>query len=128
MAKIGIFWVHHDTVIGKAVEIKAGEESVPGIVDSPDDHITLWEKTPGFLTLYPALIGMEYQTVPRGRILYNRTKKKTVVYMDRCLFRSDIKSKISHFFRLKDAETVWRSDPHYTIAPETISLLFEEEW
>jgi hypothetical protein len=128
MAKIGIFWIHNDTVIGKAVEINAGEEYVPGIVDSPDDHVTLWEKTPGFLTPYPALIGMEYQTVPRGRVLYNRTEKKTVVYMDRCLFSGDLQAKISRFFRLKETETVWRSDPHYTIDPETISRLFEEGW
>lgn len=128
MAKIGVFWVHHGTVIGRAVDVEAGKEYVQGIIDSPDDHVTLWEKTPGFLNLFPALIGTEYQTVPRGRVLYDRTEKKAVVYMDKSLFSDDLKSKISIFFGLEDADTVWRSDPHYTTDPVTISHLFDEDW
>ena len=128
MTKIGVFWVHHGTVIGRAVDVAAGKEYVQGIIDGPDDHVTLWEKTPGFLNPFPALIGTEYQTVPRGRVLYNTAAKKAVVYMDKSLFHRDLKSKILVFFELKDAETVWRSDPHYTIDPGIISSLFNEDW
>jgi len=126
MTNIGVFWIYQDTVIGRAVNVDEGKEYIPGIVDGPDDHVTLWEKTPGFLNPFPELYQTEYQTIPRGRVLYDRAKKKSMVYMDKSLFLNDIKVKISIFFGLKNV--VWRSDPHYTTDPETISNLFEDDW
>ena len=43
MAKIGIFWVYKNQVIGKACDLSQGDENIPGLLDSPDNHIDLWE-------------------------------------------------------------------------------------
>ena len=60
MSKIGIFWVYKDTVIGKARELEDGEENVPGLIDSPDSHVDLWEHHQCFLAQFPELAGTEY--------------------------------------------------------------------
>jgi hypothetical protein len=61
MAKIGIFWIYHNEVIGKAIDLKEGEENIPGIIDSPDTHVKYWEMAPVLRSPSPNLeeLGMK---------------------------------------------------------------------
>ena len=43
MAKIGIFWVYKNQMLGKACALSQEHENVPGLIDSTDNHIDLWE-------------------------------------------------------------------------------------
>lgn len=111
--RIGIFWIYQGVVLGQAVDLAVGEEGVPGLLDSPDNHADLWEGK-RLLTSYPELRGREYFAVPRGRVLWNFPQKQAIVYMDAKLFDAATKASIAVFFDLTTSEIVWRTDPHYT--------------
>lgn len=113
MPRIGIFWVYQGAVLGQTVDLTAGEEGVPGLLDSPDNHVDLWEGKQ-LLTAYPELRRREYFDVPRGRVLWNRPQHLAIVYMDAKLFDAATKTRISDFFELTTSEIAWRTDPHYT--------------
>lgn len=114
MPRIGIFWVYRKAVMGRTVDLAEGEEGVPGLLDSPDNHADLWENDPKLLAPYPELRDREYFDVPRGRVLWRRDDATAIVYMDRTLFNDDIKVKIANFFDLATSKIEWMSDPHYT--------------
>lgn len=117
MPRIGIFWFYRKAVMGRAVELEVGEESVPGLLDSPDNHADLWENDPKLLAPYPELRDREYFDVPRGRVLWRRVDVTAIVYMDKKLFTDAIKAKIAVFFDLTASEIDWMTDPHYTTQP-----------
>ena len=126
MSKVGIFWVYKNTVIGKARELQDGEENVPGLIDSPDSHVDLWERQQCFLAQFSELLGTEYQDVPRGRVIYSTKDKKTIIYMDKVLHTVKIKKIISNFFELKNTDILWKTDKHYTTGSGSIDNLFND--
>lgn len=121
-SKIGIFWIYQNTVLGKARPLSEGESSVAGLLDSPDDHVRIWELA-GFRSQFPALRSMEYQQVPRGRVLYAVNKNKVIVYMDKSLHNEVSKQKLIEFFALQDTTVLWKTDPHYTVSAMDIDGL-----
>ncbi|MCK5681239.1 hypothetical protein KAI46_10570 [bacterium] len=123
-AKIGIFWVFKNRVIGKVCELEDGQENVPGLIDSPDSHIELWEQDPGFVIPFPELKGSEYQNVPRGRVIYSIKTKKVTVYMDKVLHTNGTREIISVFFQLVGTDVAWKTDDHYTTQSHEIDDLF----
>lgn len=124
MAKIGIFWIYKNQIIGKARQLGEGQENIPGMIDSPDSHIDLWENDSSFIVPFPELKGSEYQEVPRGRVIYSTKSNKAVVYMDKLLHSKGTKQIVSDFFQLKDVDVVWKTDPHYTTESWKIDDLF----
>lgn len=129
MARIGIFWVYQGRVLGRARPLVEGEESVPGLLDSPDTHARLWEEEGGVCGVCPELAGREYFTIPRGRVLWDRQAEQAVVYLDRTLLQEGIKRSIMTFFGLSARRVRWRSDLHYTTEAGTLARLFEgEDW
>ena len=124
MAKIGCFWVYKNKVIGKARTLNEGVD-VGGRIDSPDDHVTLWENDSAFIKPNE-LAGVEYQTVPRGRVVWFKKEKTAVVYMDRKLLDSSaVRKKVATFFGLAADEAEWKADLHYTTDPDEIDSLFK---
>jgi len=112
--RIGIFWIYKDVILGRSCPLSDGVENVPGLVDSPDFHVDLWENTPGFTTPFPELVGSEYQEVPRGRVLYSLEEDESIVYMDETLHSDKYKTMVSDFFDLDLCDIRWMTDPHYT--------------
>jgi len=96
MAKVGIFWICNkeatNHIIAKAVELSQGEDSGAGFIDSPDNHIDVWENDSNWQNLFVEFIGTDYQTIPRGRVLYSIKSQKAIVYMDRTLHSESIKN------------------------------------
>jgi hypothetical protein len=124
MTKIGIFWVYKNTVIGKAHELSKGQETVPGMLDSPDSHADLWDS--GIAGQFPELRDVEYQDVPRGRVVYATEPGQAIVYMDARLHSPKIRRAVADFFEIADAATTWESDTHYTTDPNRIRELFDD--
>ena len=122
---IGIFWIHKETVIGKAIDIIDGEEYAPGVADSPDNHTDFWDDDKEYRKSFPELRFSEYFDVPRGRVLFDRNKEHAIVYMDKTLFNDHTKQIIIDFFKLIGTEIAWRTDPHYTICSDEIDQLLE---
>ena len=125
MATIGIFWVYKNTVMGKTRELKEGQETCPGMLDSPDSHADLWKEGDGYVISFPELRDTEYQDVPRGRVIYSTQAKQTIVYMDAVLHTVKIRRAVALFFQLGDADIKWETDAHYTTNPDRIDALFD---
>lgn len=122
MSKIGVFWVHTGKVIGRAIALDRGVNSGDGI-DSPDKHVTLWERAPEFSNLRKT--GAGYESVPRGRVVWFKQEQKAIVYTDKKLLKSaSFQKKIAAFFDLSPVDVEWSSDPHYTTDPDELDRLF----
>jgi len=122
---IGIFWVYKETVFGKAINIDKGEEDVPGVVDSPDNHTDCWDSETERLQLFLELRFNEYFDVPRGRVLYSRKEEQANIYMDKVLFNDNTKQLIKDYFQLNDTKIDWRTDPHYTTSADDLDELLD---
>lgn len=123
---IGIFWVYHGMVFGRAEPVIAGTEAVPGLVDSNLDHVTLWEKMVPAMRAFPELVTMEYQQIPRGRVLWQSKKNRHLVYLDKILLTPENRAAIAEFFQFGRSLAVWKSDNHYTTAADELDQLFLE--
>lgn len=129
MSKIGVFWIHQGVVLGRALLLSGGEEGMPGLLDSPDTHVDLWERQPGLIKLPLPLRRSEYFSIPRGRVLWDRKQNRSIVYMDSELFSPDIKMKIMVFFGLEGCEVSWKTDSHYTTQSNDLAALLDEgDW
>ena len=124
MSKIGIFWVYKNTVIGKVVDLVEGEQSIPGVVDSPDTHVYVWESDPEFRLPFSELREFEYYAVPRGRVIYFKDKSVFKIYMDKVLFSKANKKNILEYFDLVASKVIWETDSHYTTEQSEIDDLF----
>ena len=122
---IGIFWVYKGKVFGRARDVAEGDEYVQGIIDSPDNHTDYWDSEEGYQHMFPELRSCEYMDVPRGRVLYDRNDRHSVVYMDQSLFLPSIKKLVESFFCLADEVVVWRTDLHYTTSSDEIDRLLD---
>ena len=126
MAKIGIFWIYNSRIIGKSCELEDGQENLTGMIDSPYTHFELWENDPYFIIPFPELRDSEYQSVPRGRVLYSAKENKVFVYMDKVLYSKETKKIIVNFFQIYNIDIVWKTDSHYTTEPSEIEALFND--
>lgn len=123
--KIGVFWVYAGVVLGVAHPLGLGEECVAGLVDSPLDHVEIWDSAFHLRHGFHELNQVEYQCVPRGRVLHARNLGP-LVYLDRSLLNKQAKRLIAAFFGFSVRAAVWRADPHYTTSqPELDNLLGE---
>ena len=127
MSKIGIFWIHSGVVFGKAVGLQAGVEAVPGKLDSPDNHADVWERERPWAVVSAALFGVEYEEVPRGRVLFLSRQQRPLVYADKVLMNPANWLIIAEFFEFGPSDAHWRSDDHYTTAKGDLDALFSNE-
>ena|SRR6056297_401410 len=125
MPKIGIFWIYKQKVIGHASPVSEGEESYPGLLDSPKNHSYVWDEDRTLLTDFPELRGLEYYSIPRGRVIWNKNDQHVIVYMDSTLFNVESKELITSYFNLEDCKVMWKTDPHYTTKVESLTALFD---
>ncbi len=123
--KIGIFWFYKNTVLGVAEDISQGFKGYNGLIDSNFDHVNVWE-TLELKKQFPELKNMEYEQIPRGRILYSTKQNKHIIYMDKTLFQSPTKQKVTDFFNINLNQVMWKKDPHYTTNQDELSCLFDD--
>ena len=119
--KVGIFWVYQGQLIEAAVPLHAGIDD-GDFINGPFDHMAYWETVRRTI---PALRTVEYDAVPRGRVLYKKTEGRCVVYMDKVLHREEVKTGIMTYFELP-AATLFATDVHYTTTPADLERLFDD--
>ena len=56
----------------------------------------------------------DYGNYPRGRVLYDRNRKKFLVYIDKSLDKESSKQLILNAYNLKAERALFRHDAHYT--------------
>jgi hypothetical protein len=127
MPQLGIFWVFNGQVIGRPRPLCEGCERWPGLLDSPDDHITIWEDR-ALKKTHPALAALDYTEVPRGRVIFSTKDTRAIIYLDEALSSTSVKRRIRAFFDLRSTPVTWERDPHYTTDPKKLDALFEQEF
>ena len=123
MPQLGIFWVLNDQVIGRARTLGEGCERWPGLLDSPDDHISLWED-PAFKKAHLHLAPSDYTEVPRGRVIFSIKDNRANIYLDETLSSAAVRKRIRAFFELQSTPVTWKRDPHYTTDPQKLNAIF----
>jgi hypothetical protein len=108
--KIGIFWWYDETLLASVCHVDEGEVA-GGTVDSKFNHVGSW---PALQKRHPRLRKLEYDDMPRGRVIYVRKSKKFRVLMDKALFQPHIKAVIMAWFGLAKSQTSFLTDEHYT--------------
>ena len=108
--KIGIFWHYQNQVIGIAHDFNLSQQDSIGLIDSAYVHVKYWKALQNQIV---ALRHIEYEEIPRGRVIYNSLSSKTIVYMDAKLFKKNIAQQIATFFELHFDEKKKKKDPHY---------------
>ena len=122
VGKVGIFWVHRGELLAAPFALEAGEDYGDAI-NGPTDHVKFW---PEFQTIHRELRELEYQDVPRGRVLYMKPDRQFLVYMDKTLHTAKVKSAIRKTFGLAASNTRFLLDAHYTTDPAALKHLFED--
>lgn len=92
-------------------------------MDSRFAHIETW---PVLQKRYPKLRALEYEDVPRGRVIYLQATKRFRVLMDKVLFQDGIKAAILDRFSLPNSRTSFVRDHHYTTDPRDLDRLFDD--
>lgn len=108
-------------LLAAAVPVNGGVQTVDAI-NGQADHVSYW---PYLQKLHSELRGLEYEQVPRGRVLVLKTSRRFCVYMDEVLHKPKIKQALLKEFCLPKGRTKFKTDPHYTTDPEELDRLFE---
>lgn len=108
--KIGIFWFFQNRIIGVAHHFDQSEQDSLGLIDSAYMHVEYWESLKQEIS---ALKDIEYEEIPRGRVIYNVKSQKVYVYVDAKLLKTRIAKQIVEFFELDFDCVIWKKDPHY---------------
>jgi hypothetical protein len=120
--KVGIFWVFQDMLLPGTFALSEGVEYGDAI-NGATDHVHCWPK---FQESHPALSDVEYQDVPRGRVLFMKPHRQFHVYMDKVLHTQKIKRALMKEFQLPAVGTKFLTDAHYTTDPGELDRLFSE--
>lgn len=114
IGEVGIFWIWYDQLIQNSVpwwDTKWFEIGREQIYDFPVDHYTYWQRLKKHV---PNLVFLEYDEVPRGRVIYNKTKKTFCVYGSKKDMKSKkVQSLIKDGFSLYGKKVVFKEDSHY---------------
>ena len=110
MMKIDIFWHYQNQIIGITHDFNLSDQDSLGLIDSAYVHVNYWEE---LQNQQVELRHIEYEEIPRGRVIYNSLSNKTIVYMDAKLFKKRNAQQIVIFFELHFDEVIWKKDPHY---------------
>ena len=108
--KIGIFWYDQNQVMGIAHNFDLSDVDSLGLIDSSYTHVEYWEI---LRCQFEHLKYLEYEEIPRGRVIFNTKMDQSIVYMDAKLFKKSIAQKVATFFDLYFEQVKWKKDPHY---------------
>lgn len=121
--KVGIFWWHRSRLLAVAVPLADADET-KWIIDSPVNHVHYW---PWLQRLHPGLRHLEYEEVPRGRVVFSKETKMFCVYMDAKLHRARIKTALRRTFGLTGRRVRFATDPHYTTDKTALDNLWNTQ-
>ena len=105
--KVGPFFWIQGKLIAYPDSIEDGLELCPGKVDGKAGHYTEYQKL-------PQRFEHDYDYWPRGRVVFDKTKNRAIVYLDRCIKSDeDVHKAIVQAYALDPQRTSWRLEGHY---------------
>jgi len=109
--RVGIFWLLADGNLLVDGTPLADAEQYGECLTHPRSHIDQWEELQrrGIVAR-----DIEYEEMPRGRVVYDAKQKRFTIYGDRCILcRKAIVRKVMLAMSLAESQTETSSDPHY---------------
>ncbi len=101
MPNLGPFFYHKGKLIYHALPAEECRKQADKL-DNSYGHEKLWDEKVG---------AGEYIDCPRGRVVWDCTNDRAIVYIDRCINKPNVIEKIKDAFGLTDYVT--ESDGHY---------------
>ena len=122
--QVGIFWFIQEPGLSAALLVD-GVALVDGepygeYINYPAEHSSCWPDVKQHLS--PFFHDCEWRDWPRGRVLYNTKAVRFEVCLNEQLQKPRFEAEILAFFNLREANTYFMSDPHYTEARFTLDL------
>ena len=102
MPTIGPFFYVRGKLIYNAIPLSEGRKQFDKL-DNSYGHEKLWDDN---------FKGGDYINFPRGRVVWDATNDRAIIYIDRCINKPAVLEKISEAFGLGDNYVV-ESDGHY---------------
>src|SRR5215210_5007827 len=96
-------------------------ELYDGFLVCPLDHVEFWT---ALQRRHSYLRELEYEQVPRGRIMFRPKNNEFRVLLDRVLMKPRWKRKLLKLFQLPPNRTAFLPDPHYTTDSAALDELF----
>lgn len=108
--EVGIFFVLNGVVMQSSLPYTEGVV-YDKFITGPADHYSFWEQAQKW-NLH--LQSLDYEEVPRGRVVYDSVSKTFVVYASKAFVNDPkLRSLILSEFSLRSAVTKFKSDEHY---------------
>jgi hypothetical protein len=109
---IGIFWIFENKIFSETQKIN-DIKTINGFKDSDLSHYQVWNK---IRNQHPKFYLYEYEDIPRGRVVYNVSKNKFVIYCNENIPQDEtLKRLILEKFQLLNEKSVFQEDEHYKI-------------
>lgn len=116
--KVGIWWFWQDRLLKSSVPCSEGV-GFDRHINGPHDHYSFW---PRVQARHSELKGLEYDRVPRGRVIYDAAAEQFYCYTNCALTHSArLRRLVVEGFGLDPRRTVFRQDDHYE-DPDTALL------
>jgi len=117
VGQVGIFWILDghipqtgDDIIRESVPYTHGEE-YGDFINGWSAHVDFWALVQRIFTT-----NLEYDEVPRGRVVYSKRDDTFLVYGSKAFVADKAqRGRILEMFNLPEEKTVFRSDEHYEL-------------
>jgi len=108
--EVGIWWLWRGRLLKSSVPYPEGTR-YDRHVNGTEDHYSFW---PRLQAVHTELRGLEYEEVPRGRVIYDTAARRTYCYTRRALTRdAGLRQLVIEGFNCDPRRTVFRQDDHY---------------
>ncbi len=120
---VGIFWSYDDKLFHCEYSPLSEGVKTRISIDYEVGHYAAWfiMAKRGILEKLPQNLRAEYDSIPRGRVVYLLKKEKFVVYHGD-EFDDDQYERIKTLFHLPHEKTIERIDMHYNPLPEDFTF------
>lgn len=105
---VGAFYMIGDTLLSNNVKVSDGDE-YGGFVN----YSTHWDLWKALCQTYRKLSNYEYDDFPRGRVVFDKTNRKFIIYLDKKLNNPKAIDKICQEYGLGSNYVVNDTDEHY---------------
>jgi hypothetical protein len=106
---VGIFWLIDRKLIIDTTPVSKAE-SYSTALNHPTSHIDYWTRLQRTGAVLPEV---EYEELPRGRVVFDGREQRLKLYADACILRKkDVVKKLLRLLHLPD-DTPLSTDPHY---------------
>lgn len=116
--KVAIFWLYQGRVLGVLEARAVSEADSLGLLDCSAQHVSSWADAISAAGLSSVLSEIEYDDIPRGRILYDCRRGRHIAYSDSKALSQKARKQVLEWAGIANDKLLWQHDQHYTMDHE----------